>query len=285
MSTMEMPFLPLPEDTISLNKDWVLFLVDRELNDLAREYDRELISRKLSLVKIEKDTLDKNEVIENVGRVEDAIVVNKDIELIKFKDFDDLYIHILLEEKDFKESSYIPLTDLCNLETYLLYALHIHVKFPETKQFENTLLTTEVFEDPKTDKEMVGFFYAYHDVYTHKIIYELYDKEDSDIYLNKFFPIFKEDMAYIINSVSEELRIDDLSMVTVEMKLIYPHYDEDLFGFNILLSIKQDGEDLHVVERPLFFESYCADVNMVYDGAYEEIYLEFLKYIKGEEYK
>ena len=273
----------LTDEGYSIDKEWVLFLVNRELKELAKEYDRELISSKLSLVKVEKDSLDKNKVIENVGRVEDAVYVNKDIESIKFDDFDDLYIYLLLEEKDFREASYIPLTDLCNLETYLLYALHIHIQFPETDMFENTLLTTEVFINPKTGKEMVGFFYAYHDVYTHKIIYELFDKEDSDTYLNKYFPIFKEDMAYIINEVSEELEIDDLSKVTIETKLIHPDFEDDLFGFSLLLSINQDGEDLHVIERPLFFESYTIDANAVYDRFYQGLYLAFLKCIKGEE--
>lgn len=274
---------PLDDYTISINKDWVLFLVNRELKELAKEYDKELVSTKLSIVKVENNSLDKNKVIENVGRVEDAVYVNKDIESIRFEDFDDLYIYLLLEEKDFREASYIPLTDLCNLETYLLYALHLHIKFPETDMFENTLLASEVFTDPKTGKEMVGFFYAYHDVYTHKIVYELYDKEDSDTYLNKYFPIYKEDMAYIINEVAEELEIDDLSRVTIDIKLIHPKVPRDLFGFNVILSINQDGKDLHIIERPLFFENYAADVNMTYDGAYEEIYLAFLKYIKGEE--
>lgn len=269
----------------SISKEWVLFLVDRELKELAKEYDRELISSKLSLVKVEKDSLDKNKVIENVGRVEDAVYVNKNIESIQFEDFDDLYIYLLLEEKDFREASYIPLTDLCNLETYLLYALHIHIKFPETDQFENTLLATEVFIDPKTEKEMVGFFYAYHDVYTHKIVYELYDRKDTDTYLNKFFPIYKEDVAYIINEVSEELEIDDLSKVTIEIKLILPHHDEDLFGFSTILSFNQDGKEPYEEESPLFFETYRADINERYDEFYEDVYLAFLKYIKGDEYK
>lgn len=276
---------PLIDYTVSVSKEWVLFLVNRELKELAKEYDKELISAKLSIVKVEKDSLDKNKVIENVGRVEDAVYVNKDIESIKFKDFDDLYVYLLLEEKDFREASYIPLTDLCNLETYLLYALHMHIKFPETERFENTLLATEVFIDPKTEKEMVGFFYAYHDVYTHKIVYELYDRKDTDTYLNKFFPIFKEDMAYIINEVSEELEIDDLSSVTIEIKLIHPNDEDDLFGFSIFMFIKQDNENSEAIEIPLFFEDYAADINMTYDGAYEEIYLAFLKYIKGEEYR
>lgn len=276
---------PLTDYTISVSKEWILFLVNRELKELAKEYDKELVSTKLSIVKVEKDSLDKNKVIENVGRVEDAVYVNKDIESIKFKDFNDLYIYLLLEEKDFREASYIPLTDLCNLETYLLYALHMHIKFPETEQFENTLLATEVFIDPKTEKEMVGFFYAYHDVYTHKIVYELYDKKDTDTYLNKFFPIFKEDMAYIINEVSEELGIDDLSSVTIEIKLIHPNDEDDLFGFSIFMFIKQDNENSEAIEIPLFFEDYAADINMTYDGAYEEIYLAFIKYIKGEEYR
>lgn len=276
---------PLTDYTISVSKEWVLFLVNRELKELAKEYDKELISAKLSIVKVEKDSLDKNKVIENVGRVEDAVYVNKDIESIKFKDFNDLYIYLLLEEKDFREASYIPLTDLCNLETYLLYALHMHIKFPETERFENTLLATEVFIDPKTEKEMVGFFYAYHDVYTHKIVYELYDKKDTDTYLNKFFPIFKEDMGYIINEVSEELEIDDLSSLTIEIKLIHPNDEDDLFGFSIFMFIKQDNENSEAIEIPLFFEDYAADINMTYDGAYKEIYLAFIKYIKGEEYK
>lgn len=148
----------LTDEGYSIDKEWVLFLVNRELKELAKEYDRDLISAKLSLVRVEKKSLDKNKVIENVGRVEDAVYVNKDIESIKFDDFDDLYIYLLLEEKNFREASYIPLTDLCNLETYLLYALHLHIKFPETDQFENTLLTTEVFINPKSGKEMVGFF-------------------------------------------------------------------------------------------------------------------------------
>lgn len=276
---------PLTDYTVSVSKEWVLFLVNRELKELAKEYDKELISTKLSIVKVEKDSLDKNKVIENVGRVEDAVYVNKDIESIKFKDFDDLYIYLLLEEKDFREASYIPLTDLCNLETYLLYALHMHIKFPETEHFENTLLATEVFIDPKTEKEMVGFFYAYHDVYTHKIVYELYDRKDTDTYLNKFFPIFKEDMGYIINEVSEELEIDDLFSVTIEIKLIHPNDEDDLFGFSIFMFIKQDNENSEAIEITLFFEDYAADINMTYDGAYEEIYLAFIKYIKGEEYR
>lgn len=276
---------PLNATGNTINKEWVLFLVDRELKELAEMCDREILSSKLSLLKVEKDSLDKNKVIENKGRVEDAVYINKNIESIKFEDFDDLYIHLLVDEKDFREASYIPISDLCNLETYLLRALHIDVKFPEADQYENTLLATEVFVDPKTKKEMAGFFYSYNDKYTHKIIYELYDKEDTDNYLNKFFPIFKEDMDYIIRDISEELEIDDLSKAEIETKLIYPNNDGDLFGFNIILSIKQDGEDSLVIEKPLFFESYSIDVNTVYDRFYEDVYLAFLKYIKGDEYK
>jgi len=260
---------PLNATGNTINKEWVLFLVDRELKELAEMCDREILSSKLSLVKVEKD----------------AVYINKNIESIKFEDFDDLYIHLLVDEKDFREASYIPISDLYNLLTYLLHTLHIDTKIPESGQPQYTLLSTEVFVDPKTKKEMVGFFYACNDKYNNKIVYELYEKEDTDSYLNKFFPIFKEDMNHIVEDISEELEIEDLSKVEIETKLIYPNNEGDLYGFNIILTIKQDGKELHVIEKPLFFESYSIDINTVYDRFYEDVYLAFLKYIKGDEYK
>ena len=254
---------PLNATGNTINKEWVLFLVDRELKELAEMCDREILSSKLSLLKVEKDSLDKNKVIENKGRVEDAVYINKNIESIKFEDFDDLY----------------------NLLTYLLRTLHIDTKIPKSGQPQYTLLSSEVFIDPKTEKDMVGFFYACNDKYNNKIVYELYEKEDTDTYLNKFFPIFKEDMNHIIEDISEELEIEDLSKVEIETKLIYPNNEGDLYGFNIILTIKQDGKELQVIEKPLFFESYSIDINTVYDRFYEDVYLAFLKYIKGDEYK